>query len=419
MGSTFVIVGGGAAAGKAAQTLRDEGFDGRVMVITEEALPPYERPPLSKGVLLGNDDPGVPIMNDRAWYAEHDVELRLSTRVRSVDLTGRSVELAGAGAGSGAGPDGEVVPFDRLLLATGSSVRRLRVPGADLDGVAYLRTLPQSLALLEAFRGGARVAVVGAGWIGLEVASAARQHGCDVVVVEPESVPLAGPLGPEMGQVFADLHRDHGVEFRFGRQAERLRGGADGRVGAVVTDDDAEIEADLVVVGIGVTPNVELAEQAGLEVDRGVLADAALRTSDPDVFVAGDIAQWQHPVLGTRIRVEHWSNAMDGGAAAARSMMGREVSYDVLPFFFTDQYDLGMEYSGHLGPDGYDRVVVRGDLDSREFLAFWLRNGRVLAGMNVNVWDVQDDIRGVILAGGAVDSDRLADPGVPLREVRH
>ena len=413
MGSTFVIVGGGAAAGKATQTLRDEGFDGRVVVITEEALPPYERPPLSKGVLLGNDDPSVPIMNDQAWYAEHDVELRLSTRVRSVDLAGRSVELAESEAGQG----GETVPFDRLLLATGSSVRRLRVPGADLDGVAYLRTLPQSLGLLEAFRAGARVAVVGAGWIGLEVASAARQHGCDVVVVEPESVPLAGPLGPEMGQVFADLHHEHGVDFRFGRRAARLRGGADGRVGAVVTDDDAEIDADIVVVGIGVVPNVELAEQAGLEVDRGVLADASLRTSDPDVFVAGDIAYWLHPVLGTRIRVEHWSNAMDGGAAAARSMMGRDVSYDVLPFFFTDQYDLGMEYSGHIGPDGYDRVVVRGDLDTREFLAFWLRDGRVLAGMNVNVWDVQDDIRGVILSGGAADPDRLADPGVPLRDL--
>ena len=412
MSSTFVIVGGGAAAGMATQTLRDEGFDGRVVVITDEAVPPYERPPLSKGVLLGNDDPSVPIMHDQDWYTEHDVELRLSTRVHSVDLEGRgvdgrAVELDG----------GEVVPFDRLLLATGSSVRRLRVPGADLEGVAYLRTLPQSLALLEAFRAGARVAVVGAGWIGLEVASAARQHGCDVVVVEPESVPLAGPLGPEMGQVFADLHREHGVEFRFGRQAARLRGGADGRVGAVVTDDDAEIEADLVVVGIGVVPNLELAEQAGLEVDRGVLADAALRTSDPDVFVAGDIAQWQHPVLGTRIRVEHWSNAMDGGVAAARSMMGREVSYDVLPFFFTDQYDLGMEYSGHIGPDGYDHVVVRGDLDTREFLAFWLRDGRVLAGMNVNVWDVQDDIRGVILSGGAVDPVRLADPDVPLRDL--
>lgn len=403
---TFVIVGGGLAAGKATETLRAEGFDGRLVVVTEEGVPPYERPPLSKGVLLGDDSPEVVFAHDAAWYAEHDVDLRLDTTATALDLDERRLTLDGA----------EPVRFDRLLLATGSAVRPLPVPGAGLPGVAYLRTLPQSLELRDRLRGGGRVVVVGAGWIGLEVAAAARHHGCEVTVVEPQSTALAGPLGPKMGEVFAGLHREHGVDLRFGRQVVEVLGDDDG-VRALRLDDDERLDTHFVVVGIGVTPRIDLPREAGLDVHRGVLADAALRTSDDEVFVAGDIAEWQHPLLATRVRVEHWANAQASGEVAARSMLGQEVSYDALPFFFTDQYDLGMEYSGFVDADGYDEVVTRGDVGSREFCAFWLRDGRVLAGMNVNVWDVQDDIQALIRSRATVDRTRLADPGTPLAEL--
>ncbi|MGH8827389.1 MAG: NAD(P)/FAD-dependent oxidoreductase [Jiangellaceae bacterium] len=404
--STYVLVGGGLAAGRAAETLRAEGFDGRVVIVAGEDALPYERPPLSKGILLGADDPSVAFVHDQQWYDDNADEVRTSTRAEVLDPVAHSLRLS----------DGTEVGYDKLLLATGSSVRRLRVPGAELDGVAYLRTLPESLALLDAVKRGVRVVVVGAGWIGLEVTAAARHHGCEVTVVEPQAVPLATVLGPEMGQVFADLHRAHDVQFHFGRQVAELRG-ADGAVTTVVMDDGTELPADLVVVGIGVIPNVELAEGAGLPVDNGVLVDAALRTSDPDVFAVGDVARWEHPVLGRRVRVEHWANALDGGPVAARSMLGQEVSYDVLPFFYSDQYDLGLEYSGNVGPEGYDEVVVRGDLGAREFCAFWLRDGKVLAGMNVNVWDIQDDIRALVRSGATVDRAKLADPEVALAAV--
>jgi 3-phenylpropionate/trans-cinnamate dioxygenase ferredoxin reductase subunit len=243
------------------------------------------------------------------------------------------------------------------------------------------------------------VVIVGAGWIGLETAAAARHYGCDVVVVEPEAVPLAQALGPEMGEVFADLHRERGVDFRLGRSVAAITSDS-GRAAGVRLDDDSELLADLVVVGVGAIANTELADAAGLAVDDGVLADSALRTSDADVFVAGDIAQWEHPLLGTRVRVEHWANARSSGQAAARSMLGQEVSYDVLPYFFTDQYDLGMEFAGYLGPDGYDEVVTRGDVADRRFVAYWVRNDRVIAGMNVNIWGVQKDIKALIRAGG-------------------
>lgn len=405
-GTRFVIVGGGLAAGKAAETLRSEGFDGSVVVLTEEDVPPYERPPLSKGVLLETDDADVVFAHDAAWYAENDVELRMSTRVEALDRSAKVVTCA----------DGSTQAYDAVLLATGSRVRRLGVSGAeaaaDRGTVAYLRTRAESLALLDALRRGGEVVVVGAGWIGLEVAAAARHHGCTVTIVEPASTPLAGPLGPELGAVFTDLHREHGVDLRFGRQVSELRG--DGSGSEVVLDDGTRLDAGLVVVGIGVEPRVELARDAGLAVDGGVLADASLRTDDPAVFVAGDIAAWEHPTLGTRVRVEHWANAQAGGEAAARSMLGHDVSYDALPFFFSDQYDLGLEYAGHVGEQGYDEVLVRGDVEGREFCAFWLRGGRVLAGMNVNVWDVQDDIQALIRSGASVDLARLTDPATPL-----
>ncbi|GEL17746.1 NAD(P)/FAD-dependent oxidoreductase [Pseudonocardia asaccharolytica] len=402
---TFVIVGASLAGAKAAETLRAEGFTGRVVLIGEEPEAPYERPPLSKGYLLGAEEREKAFVHDRSWYDEQRIELRTGARAEKLDPAAHTVTLAG----------GESVNYAKLLLTTGSVVRRLAVPGADLDGVHYLRRIEESDALREVVTEGARIVVIGGGWIGLEVA-AARQRGAAVVLVELDSLPLRRVLGDEMAQVFADLHAAHGVDLRLSTGIREITG-SEGRVASVLLDDDTAVPADAVVVGVGITPAVELARTAGLAVDNGVLVDESLRTGDPDIYAAGDVANAHNPLLGRRIRVEHWANALNGGPAAARSMLGQDVVFDRVPYFYSDQYDLGMEYSGYAQPGSYDRVVVRGDLAGREFVAFWLSDGRVLAGMNVNVWDVTDDIQRLVRSGAPVDPDRLADPGVPLSEL--
>jgi 3-phenylpropionate/trans-cinnamate dioxygenase ferredoxin reductase component len=406
----YAIVGASLTGAKAAEELRAAGFDGRILLIGEEPERPYERPPLSKGYLLGADPRDKAYVHDAGWYDSHDVELRLGVRATGLDTAAHTVTLA----------DGTVVRYDRLLLATGSRVRRLDAPGADLPQVRYLRALPDADALLAALPGARRVAVVGAGWIGLETTAAARTHGAEVTVVERDRAPLRRVLGDDIAEVFADLHRAHGVTFRFETGVREFRAGDDGRLSGLVLTDGSEMAADLAIVGVGITPATELAEAAGLRLDNGIAVDAGLRTSDPDIFAAGDVAAVDHPGLGRRIRVEHWSNALAGGRAAARAMLGEAVGYDPVPFFFTDQYDLGMEYAGWVEPGGYDRVVVRGDRAAREFVAFWVKDGRVLAGMNVNIWDVQDGIQALVRAGWAgtsVDLARLADPEVPLSDL--
>ena len=407
---TFVIVGASLAGAKAAQTLREEGFPGAVVLIGAEHERPYERPPLSKDLLLGKAEPGSVFVHEAGWYADNNVELRLGTRVTSVDRAAHQVHLE----------DGSAVGYTRLLLTTGSSPRRLPVPGADLEGVLYLRTLSDSQALSAAFQPGVTVVIAGAGWIGLETAAAARQAGCEVTIVEPEVTPLHRQVGPEVGEVFARLHRAHGVRLMLGEGISELRGDGNGSPGAVcqvVTSAGTELPADVVVVGIGAAPNVGLAADAGIEVGNGVLTDASLRTSDPDIFAAGDIASAFNPLLRRRIRVEHWANALNGGPAAARAMLGQPVSYDRVPYFFSDQYELGMETAGVPEPGGYDQVVFRGDPQALEFVAFWLSGGSVVAGMNVNVWDVNEDIQRLIRAGAGVDQARLPDPGVPLADL--
>jgi 3-phenylpropionate/trans-cinnamate dioxygenase ferredoxin reductase subunit len=401
---TMVVVGGGLAGAKAAETLREEGFDGRVVLVAEEPERPYERPPLSKDYLNGSKERDVIYVHDAGWYDEHDVDLRTGVRAVALDPGAHELELEG----------GERLGYRALLLATGATPRRLPLPGADLDGVHYLRTAADSDALRASLSPGDRsVVVVGAGWIGLEVAAAARSYGNAVTIVEPQPQPLRAVLGDEIGAVFAQLHRDRGVDLRLSTGVREFRGDG-GRVRAVVTDA-GEVPADVVVVGVGVAPRTELAEAAGLEIANGVVVDASLRTSAPDVYAAGDIAFWPHPRYGRRIRVEHWANALNGGPAAARAMLGREVTYDRLPYFFTDQYDLGMEYSGLSGADA--SVVCRGNPDSGEFIAFWLDDGRVQAAMNVNVWDVTDDLQALVRANRPVDTDRLADPDVPLKDL--
>jgi NADPH-dependent 2,4-dienoyl-CoA reductase/sulfur reductase-like enzyme len=405
---TYLIVGASLAGAKAAEALRSEGFDGMVILLGSETERPYERPPLSKGYLLGKEDKSVIYVHDEGWYAEHDVDLRLGVTVTSVDPASRTVTTA----------DGESAGYDRLLLATGASPRQLNVPGADQEGVLYLRTVGDSERLAAAFRGGGPVVTVGAGWIGLETTAAAREAGCEVTVIEPEPTALYRAVGSELGEMFADLHREHGVQFRFGESVSELRGsGAGGRVGEVITTSGAAVPADIVVVGIGAVPNTGLAADAGLEVGNGVVTDAALRTSDTSIYAAGDLANSYHPLLGRRVRVEHWANALNSGPAAARSMLGQDVAYDPVPYFYSDQYDLGMETAGLPEPGSYDQVLYRGDRPGREFIAFWLRGGAVVAGMNVNVWDVSDDIQALIRSGKQVDPARLTDPDVPLTEV--
>jgi NADPH-dependent 2,4-dienoyl-CoA reductase/sulfur reductase-like enzyme len=406
----FVIIGASLAGAKAAEALRDDGFTGSIVLLGTETELPYERPPLSKGYLLGKADKSSIYVHDEHWYAGHGVDLRLGTTASAVDRAAGRVDLAG----------GDSLGYDRLLLTTGAQPRVLPVPGADLDGVHYLRTASESEALATALAPvpgeDTNVVIVGAGWIGLEVAAAAREKGGAVTVLEVEATPLHRQVGPELGLVFADLHRAHGVEFRFGEGASELLGQG-GRVTGVRTTGGAELPADVVVVAIGAAPDVTLAAPAGLEVDNGILVDALLQTSDPRIFAAGDVANQVHPLLGRRARVEHWANALHGGPAAARSMLGQGVPYDRVPYFFSDQYDLGMECSGLPEPGTYDEVVYRGEVGRLEFIAFWLLRGFVVAGMNVNVWDVTDDIQALIRAGFAgriVDPARLADPDVPL-----
>ena len=398
----FVIVGAGLAGAQAAETLREEGFDGPVVLVGAEPERPYERPPLSKQYLLGTAGRDSAFVHDTTWYAEHDVDLRTGVRATRLDPAAHRVAL----------DTGEELAYMRLLLATGASARRLPVPGADLEGVRYLRTLADADRLrADLAGGGRRVVVVGAGWIGLEVAAAARSHGNAVTVVEPQPTPLHAVLGARMGRVFARLHRDHGVELLTDTVVREIRGSG-GRVTAVVTDAHAGLPADLVVVGIGAVPHTALAASAGLDVDNGIVTDHALRTSAADVHAAGDVAASFHPLYGRHVRVEHWANALNQGPAAARSMLGQEVTYDRVPYFFTDQYELGMEYSGLAGPG--DTLVCRGDPDGGAFIAFWMADGRVTAGMTVDVWDVTAPIQQLIRSRREVQPARLADPDTPL-----
>ncbi|MER8014372.1 NAD(P)/FAD-dependent oxidoreductase [Streptomyces griseoluteus] len=411
---TFVIVGGGLAGAKAAETLRAEGFTGRVILICDELDHPYERPPLSKGHLLGKTERDSVFVHEPAWYARNDIELHLGQTVDAVDRAARTVRL---------GDDGTLIRYDKLLLVTGAEPRRLDVPGTDLAGVHHLRRLAHAERLkgvLAALgRDNGHLVIAGAGWIGLEVAAAARQYGAEVTVIEPEPAPLYGALGPELGNLFAELHREHGVRFHFGVRLTEIIG-QDGMVLAARTDDGEEHPAHDVLAAIGAAPRTGLAEAAGLELadpalGGGIMVDERLRTSDPDIHAAGDVANI--PLAGGRLRVEHWANARSGGPAAARAMLGQDVTYDRVPSFFSDQYDLGMEYSGWAPPGTYDQVVIRGDAGKREFIAFWVREGRVLAGMNVNVWDVTEHIQRLVRSGAEVDVEALADPHVPLAEL--
>jgi 3-phenylpropionate/trans-cinnamate dioxygenase ferredoxin reductase subunit len=397
---TFVIVGASLAGAKAAETLRDEGFDGRVVLIGDEPERPYERPPLTKDYLRGDAPREKAYVHEDFFYGARDIDLLTDTTVTGVDPGRSRITLDG----------GRELDYDRLLLTTGAEPKRIGLPGAELDGVHYLRTLADCDALRERLDRGGHVVVIGAGWIGAEFAATARQRGCEVTIVEPASVPLERVLGVEVGTVYGDLHREHGVELLSRTGVASFEG--EREVESVLTSDGRKLECDFVVVGIGAAPRVALAEEAGLYTDNGIVVTQALATTHPSIFAAGDVASAWHPFYERHIRVEHWANALNQGPLAAEGMLGRDVAYSRLPYFFSDQYDVGMEYSGFA--TDWDRVVFRGDPASREFIAFWLSNDRVVAGMNVNVWEVNDDVQALIRSRSAIDAAALADPDTPL-----
>src|SRR4051812_26161727 len=386
---THVIVGAALAGAKAAEALRDEGFDGRVVLIGDEPERPYERPPLTKDYLRGEAPREKAYVHSDFFYGARDIELVMNTTVTGVEPGRSRITL----------DDGRELDYDRLLLATGAEPKRIHVPGAELDGVHYLRTLADCDALRERLDTGGRVVVIGAGWIGAEFAASARQRGCEVTIVEPASVPLERVLGVEVGAVYGDLHRDHGVQVLCGTGLASFEGAR--AVERVVTSDGRKLDCDFVVVGIGVTPRVALAAEAGLYTDNGIVVSQRLATTHPSIFAAGDVASAWHPFYERHIRVEHWANALNQGPLAAQAMLGRDVAYGRVPYFFSDQYDVGMEYSG-LATD-WDQIVFRGNPAAREFVAFWLRDQRVVAGMNVNVWDVNDQVQALIRSRQAVD----------------
>jgi 3-phenylpropionate/trans-cinnamate dioxygenase ferredoxin reductase subunit len=400
MTDTFVIAGAGFAGAKAAETLRQEGFDGRIALIGVEHERPYERPPLSKDYLRGDAERETIYVHPEAFYAEHEVELHLGRDAVELDLGRREVVL----------DDGEWLRYDRLLLATGAEPRRLAIPGGQLDGVLYLRSVADCDALRARLDRGGSLVVIGAGWIGSEVAASARMRGLDVTVLDRQAVPLEHVLGSEVGAVYREVHLDHGVRMRPETAVEAFEG-AD-RVERVRTSAGDAIDCDFVVVGVGARPRIELAERAGIAVGDGILVDERLESSVPGVFAAGDVANAHHPFYGERVRVEHWNNALHQGPTAALNMLDRAVAYDALPYFFSDQYDTGMEYTGLART--WDRVVFRGDPASREFIAFWVTGDRVVAGMNFNVWDVSETIGRLIRSRASFDDAQLADPGVPL-----
>ena len=403
----FIIIGGGLAGAAAAEELRKQGFDGTIQLITKEAHAPYIRPPLSKGYLNGSEGLDAVFVHPQEWYAENRIELLTGTKAFGVNARAHEVTVSG----------GKPLHYDKLLIATGSSPRLLMIDGAELGGVHYLRTLDDSIALQKELTGGGRkLVLVGSGWIGMEVGATARTLGNDVTILERDPIPLANAIGDELGSMFADMHREHGVILRTSVVVERIVG-SHGKVAGVALDSGEIIPADIVLIGVGAVPNVALADDAGIITENGIVVDQAMQTSDPDIFAAGDVANAFHPLVNMRLRSEHWANALNEGPAAARGMLGQNESFEDIPYFYTDQFDLGMEYSGYGPLTRGAKIVFRGDREKREFIAFWIRDDRVVAGMNVNVWDVNEQVQRIIRSNKVVDLARLTDASVPLEDI--
>ena len=406
-GKNFIIVGGGLAGVSAAEELRKQGFDGTIQIIGKEAHAPYIRPPLSKGYLNGSDGLDAVYVHPDEWYAENNIELLTATKAFGVDARAHEVTVSG----------GRPMHYDKLLLATGSKPRLLPIEGAELGGVHYLRTLDDSQVLHKELKdGGRKLVLIGSGWIGMEVGATARTLGNDVTILEQVPIPLANAIGDELGTMFAELHKEHGVDLRMSVSVDKILGNH-GKASGVMLKTGEVIPADLVLIGVGVVPNIALADDAGIMTENGIVVDQAMQSSDPDIFAAGDVANAFHPLANMRLRSEHWANALHEGAAAARGMLGQNESFEDIPYFYTDQFDVGMEYSGYGPMTKGAKVVYRGNRAGREFIAFWLKDDRVVAGMNVNVWDVNEQVQRIIREGKVIDEARLTDEAVPLEEL--
>lgn len=403
----FIIVGAGLAGVSAAEELRKQGFEGTIQLIGKEAYAPYIRPPLSKGYLNGSEGLDAVYVHPEAWYAENNIDLHTGTNVYGVNAAAHEITVS----------EGKPLHYDKLLISTGSSPRVLTIDGAELGGVHYLRTLDDSKSLnKELAAGGRKLVLIGSGWIGMEVGATARTLGNDVTILEQVPIPLAGAIGDELGTMFHDLHKEHGVDMRMSVAVDKIVG-THGKVSGVQLKTGEVIPADLVLIGVGAVPNIALADDAGIITENGIVVDQAMQSSDPDIFAAGDVANAFHPLANMRLRSEHWANALNEGAAAARGMLGHDESFEDIPYFYTDQYDVGMEYSGY-GPMTRDaKIVYRGDKAKREFIAFWIKDDRVVAGMNVNVWDVNDQVQRIIRSGKVVEETRLTDESIPLDQL--
>ena len=400
---TFVIAGAGHAGGRAAEALRSQDFDGRIVLIGEENYPPYERPPLSKELLRGDDGVERTFLNPADFYAGKGIEHRPGTRVEGIEAEAHRLRLG----------DGEALDYDKLLLTTGGRVRRLTLPGADLDGVHYLRGIDDSLAIRKALAADASIVIIGGGFIGLEVASSARARGCAVSVIELQDVLLGRVADAEIGRLLAEVHGAHGVEVLTGVGVERLEG--DGRVRRVVCSNGRTLDADAVIVGIGIIPNAELAEEAGLEVDNGIVVDVFGRTSDADIHAAGDVANHPNPILGHRVRLESWQNAQNQGVNVARNMCGVRVPYAEVPWFWSDQFDINLQMAG--APESWDRLVWRGDPASNRFIVFYMTGDVVVA---VNAFNLGREVRiakNLIERKISVADADLADVSIKLRDL--
>ncbi len=404
---TFVVVGANMAGASAVETLRREGYAGRLVLVGAEPHLPYERPPLSKGVLTGATPVEKVFLRDEAFYAAQEVELRLGTRATELDPASQTVTLM----------DGARLRYDRLLIATGGEVRQLYVPGAELPGVRYLRTVDDARALALDLRrvadGGGRVVIVGAGFIGAEVASDCRQLGIDVTVLELLPVPLGRVLGNVVGAICAEIHRAHGVDLRLGEGITAVRGA--GRAEEVLTTAGARIPCALVVVGVGMRPADAWLRGSGLALDDGVLVDELCQTSAPGIFAAGDVARWPYQLSGERVRLEHYDNALRQGDVAARNMLDQRQPYTPVPYFWSDQYDLKLQYVGYAHPE--DQVVLRGQPLQEPFVAFYLRDGRLRAALAANRVRDLATLKRLIAARVAPDPALLADDAVPLKSL--
>lgn len=400
---TIVVVGASLGGGRLVEALRRGGFDGRLVLVGDEPHRPYDRPPLSKKLLAGAMPVEKVFLRPDGFYEEKDVELRLGARAIGLSTTAREVELEG----------GDTIAFDELVIATGADLCRLSCPGHDLEGVHYVRTLDDSLALKERIARGGRAVIVGAGVIGAEVAATCRAAGLEVVLIEAAEVPLARAFGPVIGALYGELHRERGVDVRLSTHVTELRG--QGRVEEVVTHTGERIPCDFVVAGIGVRPATGWLEGTDIARARGVRVDDRCRTNLPGIWAIGDVGEWWSEELGRHVTCESVDNAQIQAACVAKSLLGEDTRYAPVPFFWSDQYDLKLQSVGHVG--AFDEVVYRGSLADRKVAAFHLREGRLAFTVAINRLKEIGASKKLIATRAPVDAAKLADESVSMSEL--